>query len=138
MLDLSGPFTSPFGERRNKAPQSDARRLNRRGALLAGALVFDGGNQTLDCVICNCSDHGARVRIPSDMAVDRELYLVHPRDGSAYWCRVAWRFGARIGLQFIRKLDLRKPAQDDAEVDFLRKLWLEALPRPCAEYKMVA
>ena len=138
MLDLSGPFTSPFGERRNKAVQPDARRLNRRGALLQGVLVFGGGDLTLGCTICNYSDRGARVKLPLGMAVDRELFLVHPKDAAAYWCRVAWRFGQRMGLEFVRKVDLKKPIDDDAEIDGLRKLWLEAQPRPCAEYRLAA
>ena len=138
MLDLSGPFTSPFGERRNRALNEDARRLNRRGALLQGTLVFGGGDLTLGCTICNCSDQGARVRVPLAMALDRELYLVHPRDGSAYWCRVAWRFGAKVGLEFMRKIDLKRPGGADAETDILRKLWLEAQPRPAADYKLAA
>lgn len=133
MLDLSGPFTSPFGERRRKTLPEEARRVNRRGLLLPAALVYGGGGQTLGCTLCNCSDAGAMVRVPAGVAVDREFYLLHPRDGSAYWCRVVWRMGRRIGLEFLTKVDLRRP---EAEIEFLRKLWLELQPRPAAEYRL--
>jgi hypothetical protein len=135
MLDLSGPFTSPFGERRRKSLPPEARRLNRRAVLLPATLVYGGGDMTLRCTIRNCSDGGARVHVPYGAAIDRELYLIHPRDGSAYWCRVAWRLGQRVGLEFQKKIDLRRPGP---EIDFLRKLWLEVQPRPFANCRVGA
>jgi hypothetical protein len=124
MLDLSGPFSSPFGDRRSKAAGAESRRQKRRHELLPGVLVQCGGAVALGCSICDHNEFGARVRIQPGTALDSELHLIHPRDGAAYWARVVWRFGNRAGLEFMARLDLTRPGPASVEVEAMRVHWL--------------
>jgi two-component system cell cycle response regulator len=107
--------------------RTDNRRRRRSRVLLHGKIVFDGGKASSDCVIRDLSEHGAKVRLPHEMAVPHQLYLIETRRGAAYVARLTWSRGAELGLEFHGSHDLQAP--DTPILTIMRQIWLEHLAR---------
>ncbi len=106
---------------------ADNRRKRRSRVLLHGKIVFDGGKASSDCVIRDLSEHGAKVRLPAEMAVPHQLYLIETRRGVAYVARVTWARDAELGLEFHGNQDLQTPTTPMFQI--MRQIWLEHLAR---------
>jgi hypothetical protein len=79
---------------------SDKRSSPRLRSFLKGRVVFNGGQNSLDCLIRDMSSTGARLEFSASVTLpDRfDLYLPH-RDET---CKVhiQWRRGTQIGVAF--------------------------------------
>jgi PilZ domain len=79
---------------------SDKRISPRLRSFLKGRVVFNGGQNSLDCLIRDMSSTGARLELSASVTLpDRfDLYLPH-RDET---CRahLQWRRGGHIGVAF--------------------------------------
>ena len=79
---------------------SDKRTSPRLRSFLKGRVVFNGGQNSLDCLIRDISATGARLELSASVTLpDRfDLYLPH-RDET---CRahLQWRRGGHIGVAF--------------------------------------
>ena len=79
---------------------SDKRTSPRLRSFLKGRVLFNGGQNSLDCLIRDISATGARLELSASVTLpDRfDLYLPH-RDAT---CRVhiQWRRGTQIGVAF--------------------------------------
>jgi two-component system cell cycle response regulator len=106
---------------------ADNRRRRRSRVLLHGKIVFDGGKASSDCVIRDLSEHGAKVRLPHEMAVPHQLYLIETRRGVAYAARLTWSRDAELGLEFHGSQDLQAPTSPTFLI--MRQMWLEHLAR---------
>ena len=92
---------------------SDMRRSRRTKTVLAGTLFFGQEGLTLDCVIADLSETGARVRIEPASVVPAEVFLVHLRDYVAYEAMVTWRReDGTLGLRFKSERSLRHEPED--------------------------
>ncbi len=105
----------------------DQRRSQRLRALLGGKLAFGEGYFTVDCLVRDLSNEGARVKLPPGQAVPGSLYFLELRSGSAFEARVVWRRHPEIGLQFVRKCALADDENPDLKV--LKRLWTESRER---------
>ena len=106
----------------------EMRRAPRRRSFLSRKLVFDQARAcSLDCVIRDLSDTGARVRLNGGLPVPPVVHLVDLSHGVAYGARVLWRRGGEIGLAFdsVHPLD----HADTASLRPMRRLWVEHLAR---------
>ena len=104
------------------------RRAPRRRSLLSGKLVFDqAGACSLDCVIRDLSETGARIRLGGALPTPAAVHLVDLRHGVAYEARVLWRRGVEIGLAFGAAHPLDQAATP--ELRAMRRLWVEHLAR---------
>ena len=65
-----------------------------------GGKISREGFSVLDCVVRNISATGACVEVVSQKSVPDEFELVVTKDNSIRRCRVVWRAGNRIGVQF--------------------------------------
>jgi two-component system cell cycle response regulator len=110
-----------------KQEKTDNRRLRRSRVFLHGKIVFDNGGVSSDCVIRDLSEAGAKVRLPAEMAVPHQLYLIETRRGLAYVARVTWARDAELGLEFHGSQDLQTPTSPVFLI--MRKIWLEHLAR---------
>jgi hypothetical protein len=107
---------------------SDMRRSRRTKTVLAGTLFSGQDGLTLDCVIADLSETGARVRIEPESVLPAEVFLVHLRDYVAYEATIAWRReNGMLGLRFKSEHDLRKEPEDK------RKMAMRAY---CAEHSL--
>jgi len=113
---------------------SDMRRSRRTKTVLTGTLFFRQDGLTLDCVIADISETGARVRIGPASAVPAEVFLVHLRDYVAYEAMVAWRSAdGTLGLRFKSEHDLRKEPEDKRRAamrDYCVEHGLRSVPPP--------
>jgi hypothetical protein len=79
----------------------DRRRSSRRHCTLGGRLFFGLAGLSIDCVIRDLSDHGARVAVPSAAwKAPKEIHLLSLREGQVYSGEVVWNRGRYLGLNF--------------------------------------
>ena len=102
---------------------ADHRRSMRQRSFLGAKLVYGGGAFTIDCVVRDVSETGARVRVPPGQAVPDQLFLVEMRSGIAYEARVAWKRHPEIGLEFVHQHGLAEASTPHLMI--LKRLWLE-------------
>ena len=111
----------------DSAEPGEHRHEARRRAFLGAKLVFGAGAFTVDCVVRDISEDGARVRLPEGQPVPDILYLVEMRSGMAYEARVAWKRHPEIGLAFIHAYGLRDASE--SHLLGLKRLWIEHCQR---------
>lgn len=79
----------------------DRRRSLRRNCALGGRLFFGLAGLSIDCVIRDISDHGARIAVPSaTWKAPKEVHLLSLREGQVYSGKVVWNRGRYLGLNF--------------------------------------
>src|SRR5580658_3706547 len=112
------PLNDPDGA---NAPASaaDRRHHTRRSAMWAAQLETARGER-LSCIVLDVSVAGVRIQLDHPIAKDDIVLLITARVGT-HWCRVAWREGAHVGLEFLES-HTEAPAPSSAGVDakFLR------------------
>ena len=77
----------------------EARRAPRLRTLKGGSIIF-GWAALIDCTVRNISETGAALDIESPAGIPDEFTLVIKPEILKRKCRVAWRSGKRIGVQF--------------------------------------
>ncbi|MCI3181620.1 PilZ domain-containing protein [Caulobacter sp. CCUG 60055] len=101
-------------------------RTSRQRRLFACRIVFGPGAFTLDGMIRDVSDSGARIRLPSPMPLPKSFRVIL-RDGVCQETETVWRRGQELGVRFLAPVDLQDPT--DASVRMLRRLWAEMAGR---------
>lgn len=104
------------------------------GKLVYGDAAFIGetaltpdGAFTLDCVIRDISDQGAKVVLTKRQLLPSDLYLIVVKHGVVYRARLVWsEFPAR-GLKFTQTYLLGAALPEEQK--YLRRLWLELCAR---------
>ena len=85
----------------SKRGGADRRRSARRTVTLGGRLFFGLAGLSIDCVIRDISDHGARIAVPSAAwRAPKEIHLLSLREGRVYSGHVVWNRGRYLGLNF--------------------------------------
>ena len=77
------------------------RRSITRSRVLKGAKIIIGSASTIDCVVRNVTNSGARVQIANTIDLPETLELTLDAGFTIRPCRVAWRSVTETGLQFI-------------------------------------
>lgn len=104
------------------------RRLgSRQRCLYACRIVHGADAHTLDGVVRDLSETGARLRIASSLPLPKVFRLILAREGRCHEVEVVWRRGQEIGVAFIGTVDLSDAT--DASVRLLRRLWAEMAGR---------
>lgn len=78
----------------------DNRREDRVLVLQTGRIRCGDQERPIDCAILNVSSTGACILVPIAQPIPESFDLVIDSDRSAHPCMVAWRRGARIGVEF--------------------------------------
>ena len=68
--------------------------------LIAAKIVFNNGQITLDCLIRNLSETGAKLTISDAVTVPDCFDLTIPQKNVTRRVRTAWRRGEEIGVRF--------------------------------------
>ncbi len=83
-------------------PQLNSSEREVRRRVLKGASILRGVAQSeIKCVVRNQHGHGAGLQIDPQSPVPREFLLYIPVDGIAYRCKLSWRKGDRVGVEFL-------------------------------------
>ena len=79
----------------------DNKRSNARQRVLKGGkIVFAGGSFSIDCTIRNRSATGARLQVPTTVAIPDKFTLVDAQCGTQLLATVVWRRGDLMGVRF--------------------------------------
>src|ERR1700761_2865544 len=90
--------TKPQSPKRGGA---ERRRSERRACTLGGRLFYGLAGLSIDCVIRDISEHGARIAVPSaTWRAPKEIHLLSLREGKVYSGEVVWTRGRYLGLNF--------------------------------------
>ena len=102
------------------------RRTSRQRCLFACRIVFGPEDFTVDGMIRDVSDTGARIRLPSPIPLPKSFRVIL-RDGVCQETETVWRRSQELGVRFLAPVDLHDPT--DASVRMLRRLWAEMAGR---------
>ena len=78
---------------------NDKRHFERHKTLKGARITFHGGHSSIDCVVRNLSNGGARVMLESSIGIPDEVMLVI-NDGTQHQARIVRRKINELGLQF--------------------------------------
>ncbi len=106
---------------------SERRRVRRSRVLLRGKLVFDDGALSTDCIVRDLSVWGARIRLPTEIVLREEMYLIESQTCVAHEAKVIWKNGCDMGLQFTGRRDLDIATAPKFRI--MREMWLELRAR---------
>jgi hypothetical protein len=103
-------------------PLSERRPGHRRRFLLGGIVAFANGAVSIDCVIRNQSEGGAKLSHGKDVQLPAHFYLINIRDRTAYEAALIWSKVGESGVAFKKHIPLS--SIDDPALGFLSQLWL--------------
>lgn len=75
------------------------RRKPRMRTFKSGLLVFNEGRSTLDCVVRNISEGGAKLSF-NQVADIPNVFHISLSDGAKKTCRIVWRKSLDVGVSF--------------------------------------
>ncbi|MBV9456337.1 MAG: diguanylate cyclase [Bradyrhizobium sp.] len=78
--------------------------------LLAGKIVSDFGQSSIDCVIRRMSDHGATLQAESHLGIPTSFHLLIAGEGPPRAAKLIWQSGHEIGVEF----EAAQAAKDEA------------------------
>jgi len=78
----------------------DRRASPRRVVDCPGSIVCEPGAKSLDCVIADISDGGARLVVAGGVPEEFGL-TINDGTGAEHSCRVVWRLDDEIGVEFL-------------------------------------
>jgi hypothetical protein len=81
-----------MGEERRLAP--------RTRSFLQGRIFFNNRRSSVDCLIRDYSDAGAKLKFSEAVTVPEAFELYVPNKESVHRCRVQWRSGGEMGVSF--------------------------------------
>ena len=98
---------------------TEKRSESRKKTFMKGRILFNGGASSMDCLIRDMSEHGARLEL-TDTAILPEvfdLYILHK--DTTYRSNVRWRNGGNFGVSFgnVARSEAPAPAPASAPVD---------------------
>jgi hypothetical protein len=96
----------------------ERRNCGRKRSLLGARIVFNNRSASLDCVLRNMSERGARIALSDAVTVPNEFELLVPRMGQNFRARLRWRSEAGCGVEFLASA----PAAGQEPIDFARRL----------------
>lgn len=72
--------------------------------MLKGASILQGINDSeIKVTVRNMHANGAELRVPLGVQIPAEFLLYIPIDAAGYRSVVRWRYGDRIGVQFMSR-----------------------------------
>ena len=77
----------------------EKRKAQRQRVLKSGKIIFANGSFTVDCMIRNLSDRGARLQVPTTVTIPDRFTFLDAHGGSKS-ARVIWRKANLIGVAF--------------------------------------
>lgn len=80
----------------------ERRRASRHRTLKSGKIMVQSGRRVVDCTVRNLSTSGALLLVRSLAGIPEKFDLVLETTGEHHLCRVAWRGGDRLGVEFAK------------------------------------
>ena len=83
-----------------KHANAEQRQAPRLRSLIGARIVFNNGRATVECLIRDVSETGAKLIVPELIPVPDRFELTIPQKGITRRVRVAWRRATEIGVRF--------------------------------------
>ena len=68
--------------------------------LLAGKIISNYGQSSIDCVVRRVSERGATLTTESPLGIPAQFHLLIPGEGPPRSCKLIWQSGEELGLEF--------------------------------------
>ena len=78
----------------------ERRSTSRQKSFLQGRIFFNNRRTSLDCLIRDFSEHGARLKFSGPISMPDVVELYVPNKDESYRARVEWRNGDEVGVAF--------------------------------------
>lgn len=69
-------------------------------AFLAGKIISNFGQSTIERVVRRISDHGATIEVDSPLGIPKQFHLFISGEGAPRPCELVWQSGKEVGLEF--------------------------------------
>ena len=79
---------------------SEQKPMPRGRTFLAGKVISNYGQSTIDCTVRRISDTGAVIEVESVLGVPEHFHLLIPGEGEPQPCKRSWQSEKQIGLVF--------------------------------------
>jgi hypothetical protein len=79
---------------------TERRSVSRQKSFLQGRIFFNNRRTSIDCVIRDFSEHGARLKFSSMIAMPDVVELYIPNKDESYRAKIHWRNAGEIGVGF--------------------------------------
>jgi hypothetical protein len=79
----------------------EVRRAERVKSFLRAQIIFNQRMSTIDCMVKNISQTGARLALNEALSIPNEFDLFIPQKGRTYRARMVWRDAGAIGVEFV-------------------------------------
>jgi hypothetical protein len=79
---------------------TERRSVSRQKSFLQGRIFFNNRRTSVDCLIRDITEHGARLKFPSMTATPDVVELYIPNKDETYRVKVEWRNANEIGVAF--------------------------------------
>ena len=79
---------------------SEQKPMPRGRTFLAGKVISNYGQSTIDCTVRRISDTGAVIEVESVLGVPEHFHLLIPGEGEPQPCRRSWQSEKQVGLVF--------------------------------------
>ena len=79
---------------------NERRTSARPKSFLQGRIHFNNRRSSIDCLVRDLSEHGAKLKVSETVAIPEVMELHIPNRDESYRAKVEWRTGDEIGVSF--------------------------------------
>src|SRR6185295_5488704 len=79
---------------------SELKSMPRGRTFLAGKIISNYGQSSIDCIVRQMSDVGAVIEVESALGIPLHFHLLIPGEGEPQPCKRSWQSEKQIGLVF--------------------------------------
>ena len=94
----------------------DKRKWERRRFFLRGFVRFPQNNNTVDCIVRDISERGAKLRFKRAISIPESFQLHIPSKGQIVQSRLAWVDNCEAGISFETSVAMDSPSSSDGEL----------------------
>jgi hypothetical protein len=94
----------------------DKRKWERRRIFLRGFVRFSQNNNTVDCIVRDISERGAKLRFKRAISIPESFQLHIPSKGQIVQSRLAWVDNCEAGISFETSVAMDSPSSSDGEL----------------------
>jgi hypothetical protein len=102
---------------------AERRSSPRKKSFLRGCIYYNNRRSSVDCLIRDISEHGARLIFSDTVAIPDVVDLYVPQKEQTLRAHVQWRHGDEVGVAFSQAQDAEAATPEEADVgERLQKL----------------
>jgi PilZ domain len=101
---------------------AEQRQASRLRSLVGARIVLNNGQATVDCLIRDVSETGAKLILSSPVPLPDRFDLIVPQKGITRRVRVAWRRATEIGVRFEENQGSEQASAPQSEAALKRRV----------------